>query len=94
MLPAHHAIAEALHLELADVASPAFPFAFLGADQLLALLLQGRSRPGLSGSRRERHEGKHKREYLHLYLLGCLRSSERTLACYRLSWRAEVKTVT
>ena len=37
---AHHAVAESLHLHLADVAASAFAFALLAADQFVTLLLE------------------------------------------------------
>src|SRR2546428_367107 len=60
---AHHAVAEALHLELADVASP-LAFALLLADCLLTRLLQRRAigpRRGVRGSR-QRDKRKHQRD--------------------------------
>jgi len=49
---AHHAVAEPLHLHLADVAASAF--AFLAADQLVTLLLE--QCPLRSVSRRRQHD--------------------------------------
>src|SRR5262245_54976565 len=81
---AHHAVAEALHLELAHVASPAFAFALLVADQLLTLLLQPRLLRGLRriGRSRQHHERKHQRNHPHFDLHTLLRSFERDCAAF------------
>src|SRR5262247_1960138 len=73
---AHHAVAEALHLELAHMAPPAFAFAVLVADQLLTLLLQPRLLRGVRRTR-QHHERKHQGDYSHFDLHTLLRSLER-----------------
>jgi hypothetical protein len=78
---AHHAVAEALHLELANVASPSFAFALLTADRLVTLLLHRRLLRRVRRSR-QRDERKHQQDHPHLSLQRFLRPPER--ACGRL----------
>src|SRR5262245_25161235 len=80
-LTAHHAVAETLHLELAHVASPAFAFAFLAADQFLTLLLQPRLLRGVRRTR-QHHERKHQRDHPHFGLHTLLRSVERDCGAF------------
>jgi hypothetical protein len=64
---AHHAVAEALHLELANVASPSFAFALLTADHLVTLLLHRRLLRRVRRSR-QHDERKHQQDHPHLSL--------------------------
>jgi hypothetical protein len=66
MWHAHHAVAETLHLELTNVASP-FAFALLLANQLVTLLLQRSAIVSCLGSLRglrwSRQRNERKRQY-------------------------------
>jgi hypothetical protein len=91
---AHHAVAEALHLELADVASSAFAFAIFLADQVLAPLLQRRLLRGVRRSGHH-HERNCQQDHPHLKLLELMRSPERDCARLCLSLGvANVKALT